>query len=323
MTLMDVAEQAGVALNTARRALSNHPTVRPYIKERVLKAAQELNYHPNLLARALKENTLQLVPISVQGLEQIYFGTLATHLSRCLVEAGLEPALCFNPEHLLRMSHSLATSGSILVSGFDKSIIRALALRQKVVTVDSRFRPMTNVGNVEVDFETVYRYAVTALLKSGRKRIACCSPYYLHAKAKGWLDPKLTAILDVLTEAGLKLAGPAPEPVFADAEALGAWLDRRRGSVDALFCQNDMMASLAVGVLAARGLRSPDDLLVIGCDNNLVLSGTWSIQVDTAVLAAEAVGLLRRLLGGETRVETQMYKPSLVNDRGEPVEMVR
>jgi len=57
----------------------------------VLKSANALDDHPSLLGRALKEKTLRVVPITVFHLEQIYFGSLAGTLSRCLVDAGMEP----------------------------------------------------------------------------------------------------------------------------------------------------------------------------------------------------------------------------------------
>jgi DNA-binding LacI/PurR family transcriptional regulator len=322
MTLGNVAERAGVALNTARKALHGAASVRPYIRERVLLAAKELDYHPNLLARALKENALRVVPISVIHLDEIYFGSLAGHLSRYLIKTGMEPALCFNPAHLLRMSRSLSTSASILASGFDVAVIRALAQRQKVATVDANLKPTANVGCVEVDFPAVYRETVATLLATGRRRIAICSPHYLRAAAHGWPDPKFETVLNVLREAGVNPVAPSGKPVFATPDEFGAWLDERPGrTVDALFCQNDMAAVRMVGVLAALGRRTPDDLLVIGCDNNLVVPGMWSIAVDTAAMAWDAVDLLQILLNGATHVAPRLHKPRLVDDRGMPVEI--
>jgi len=321
MTLHDVAQRAGVALGTARKALGGDPTVRSYIRERVRQAARDLDYQPNLVAQALKQKTLPLVPISVRNLEQIFFGSLAGHLSRLLVEMGMEPALCFDPEHLLRMSRSLSTRASIVSAEFDENVIRALAQRQKVVAIIARMPRLYNVGTVEVDFPSVYRHAVDVLLATGRRRIAFCSSFYVRATAHGWHEPKGHTILARLREADMALAGPLPQPVFASPAEFGAWLDERPGAVDALFCGNDMEAAHAVGVLAARGRRTPDDVLVIGCDNNFVLPGMWTVTLDTAVLAKEAIGLLRRLLGGETQVEPRLYVPRLVNDRGAVIEM--
>ena len=174
-TLGKVAKRAGVAIDTARKALRGDPSVRSYLMERVQQAAKDLDYHPNLLARALRGNLLNLVPISVLELNQMYYGGLASSLSHRLVGIGMEPALCFNPEHLMRMSQTLSTSASILATGFDEKTVRALAKRQKVVTVDSDLPAIADVGNVAIDFRTGYRGVVDALVKAGRTRIAFAS----------------------------------------------------------------------------------------------------------------------------------------------------
>ena len=65
MTLRSVAEKAGVAVDTARKVLRGDPTVRPYIRQRVQRVIRQTGYRPNLVARALRQSHLDLVPLSV------------------------------------------------------------------------------------------------------------------------------------------------------------------------------------------------------------------------------------------------------------------
>lgn len=316
MTLGKVAKRAGVAVDTARKVLREDPSVRFYLRECVLKAAHELDYHPNLVARALRDKSLRLVPISVLELKQPYFGGLATHISRSLVEIGMEPALCFNPEHLLRMSRTLSTSASILATGFTESTVRALCKRQKVVTVDSMLEGIPEAANVEINFAGIYRLVVERLLASGRRKVAISSGHYHLCQRNGWIENKFKNTLIRLHEEGMRGVGPAGQEVFPSARELGAWLDARPGSIDAVLCENDVEAAHVVAEMAARGLRTPDDVLVVGCDANCLLRGMWSVKLDTEWLAGEAVRLLQRLLDGEARVETAVYDPVLVDDEG-------
>lgn len=316
MTLGKVAKHAGVAVDTARKVLREDPTVRFYLRERVLKAASELDYQPNLVARALRDKSLRLVPISVMELHEPYFGGLATSLSRSLVEIGMEPALCFNPEHLLRMSRSLSTSASILATGFDAATIRALAKRQKVVTVDSNLPPMPHVGDVGIDFRTAYRTVLRALRQQGRRRIALSSAFFHESRAKGWPEFKFAAALDLIRESGLAIAAPAGQEVFPSARAFGEWWDGHPGGADAILCQNDIEAAHVIGEMSRRGLRTPEDLLVVGCDANCVLRGMWSMRLDTGWIANSAITLLQRLLDGETEVDPVMHRPIPVDDAG-------
>ncbi len=52
-TIIDVAKQAGVSIKTVSRVINNVKTVRPQVRERVMRAIQKLDYHPNPSARGV------------------------------------------------------------------------------------------------------------------------------------------------------------------------------------------------------------------------------------------------------------------------------
>ena len=323
MTLGKVAERAGVAVDTARKALRHDPSVRPYIKERVLKAAMELDYHPNLVARALRGNNLQIVPIAVLELGEFYYGELASQISRQLVQIGMEPALCFNPRHLMKMSRSFSTSGSILVFGSDYETVHELSRRQKVVTIDAPLPVMPSVGNVSINFNAIYRHLAESLLRRGRRRVAIDSAHYLRCLDRGWPIQKIPAVFDVLAEAGLDTVGPNSRHVFGAAPELGAWLDAHPRSIDTVICENDLEAARVIGELAARGLKTPDDVLVVGCDANCKLAGMWSVKLDTNQIAVRAVAILKRLLDGDDVRDNPEYMPELLDEFDQPIPISR
>jgi len=318
MTLDDVAKHAGVALDTARKALRDDPTVRPYIKERVVNSAAKLDYHPNLVARALKQQALRLVPISVIDLGNPYFGGLARDLSRCLCRHGLEPALCLEVDRLFRLCRSLSTCASIVAYGYDAATIRALGRIQKVVTVNREFdlARTANVANVRIDFCAAYREAIEAVLRTGRKRVAICSEWLARWGATGISSGKFEVVVEVLREHGLEPVSYEGQPHFGTPAAVAARLEKSAGAIDAIFCDNDIQAGLVYGEAASRGLRVPDDLLIVGCDATQVLHGMWSIKVETQVLAEQAVDVLKLLLDGAKHVEERVYRPTLVDHRG-------
>ena len=319
MTLGKVAERAGVAVDTARKVLRQDPSVRPYIKERVIQAVKELDYHPNLVARALRGNNLQIVPIAVLELGEFYYGELASQISRQLVEIGLEPALCFNPKHLMKMSRSFSTSASILVFGSDYETVHELSRFQKVVTIDSLLPLMPSVGNVSIAFDVVYRHLAETLLRRGRRRIAISSGHYLRCLERGWPVQKLPAVFEVLAEAGFDTVGGRSRHVFGSAGDVAAWVGAHPGSVDAVICENDLEAARVIGEFAELGLRTPDDVLVVGCDANCKLAGMWSVKLDTHQIAVRAVAILKRLLDGETIRDNPQYIPELLDEFDQPI----
>ncbi|MGI5867885.1 MAG: LacI family DNA-binding transcriptional regulator [Kiritimatiellia bacterium] len=321
MTLGKVAERAGVAVDTARKVLRKDPSVRPYIRERVLKAVKELDYQPNLVARALRGDGLKIVPIAVRTLGEFYFGALASQISHHLVDIGMEPALCFNAEHLMKMCRSFSTNGSILVLREDYETVHELSRRQKVVTIDSLLPAIPSVGNVSIDFDAIYRHLAETLLKRGRRRIAVDSGHYQRCLEKGWPIQKVPAVFDVLAEAGLDTVGPASRHVFGSSQELVAWIDAHPKSIDAIICENDLEAARVIGELAARGLKTPDDVLVVGCDANCKLAGMWSVKLDTHQIAGHAVSILKRLLDGERVRENPEYMPELLDEFDQPIPL--
>lgn len=318
-TLGKVAKHAGVAIDTARKALRGDPTVRPYIKTAVLKSAKALDYQPNLVARALRGKSLNLVPISVHQLNEFFFGDLAAHISKSLVQIGMEPALCFNPEHLLRLSRSFSTSASVIVAACKADLLYELSERQKIVTIDSNIPTIKGVGNVGIDFVTAYRGLTRRVLGMGRTKIAIVSAHHLRCLREGWHSQKFPHVFDELGDAGLDAVGPTQRHAFASTVDLGAWIDANPGSVEAVLCENDLAAAKVVAMLAKRKLGTPEDILVAGCDANCRVEGTWSVRLDTESLAEEAVRLLSRLLDGEDVTENPVYLPEIIDENGNAV----
>ena len=308
MTLNKVAEQAGVALNTARKALNNAPGMRPHLRARVQEAAKKLDYHPNLVARGLRRNDVGLVPVSVPMQHSYWHMTLSDGLSRALVDTGMEPVFCHDAKHMLAVCKSFRARGCLLAAEVPRELMAELSAGRKLVTVNIP-RPWDGVPNVAIQFDPMYRGLVRRLLAEGRRRVAVVSNFYCLAREKGWPLRKFPAVLRMLEKAGLPLAGG---DVFASPEAFGAWLETPRGKVDAVLCEDDMTAARVVAEMARRGLRTPRDAQVVGCDANFMVAGTWSVRLDAGVIARMAVDLLRKALEDGGAVESATYKPEVV-----------
>ena len=314
MTLRKIAKNAGVAVDTVRKALRNDPTVRWYLKERVLKAAEEIDYYPTQIAKALKAKRLNVVPVSVIELDNPYFGSLAFQISKRLAENGLDPVMCTNLDHLSKLCTTLTPRGSILGYGYSEEIVRALSKRQKVVCIGTELKPMPGVGFVSLDFTNAYRSAAALLKRMGRRQIAVYSYQALNHKTT-----KIGAIFKGMRQSGLSLVRHGNRDFFQSHQEISAHLGASPGSIDCVICENDQLASMLYGELTQRGLRVPEDVILIGSDANHALPGTWSVKVDTEVMAGEAVGLLLRLLDGERNPEPYVYIPVFVNADGKPL----
>ncbi len=301
-TLTAVARHARVAPDTARRALRGAPSVRGYLRERVLAAARELDYHPNLVAQALKDHSLRMVTIAAPEFGQLYYARLAHDLSRRLIAISMEPTLCFDVDHVESVAHSFSTCASVIMTGATPESLRRLADHQRVVAIapDTATMPPGSAA-VGFDFATAYRRLVLAMHARGRRRFAVLSNHYLRCLANGWVQHKMPTVFSTLAELGLSPVCPEERrvPAFATAAEVAGHLARRPGAIDAVVCENDIAAAALVAELAPLGLLSPRDVLVAGCDDNFRVQGTWTLRIDTAVVADTVVRLLQGLLAGE------------------------
>ncbi len=320
MTLRGVAEKAGVAVDTARKVVRGDPSVRPYIRRQVESVIRETGYRPNLVARALREKHLDLVPLSVMRLDLPYFGRLATRMSELVVKCGAEPALCLDAKHLISLSRSYSPRGCISMSHIERAQIDALARTQRVVVVNQDVPVSDNVSVVAIDFEGAYRALTEKILSIGKERVAVISPYYLEAGRRGWPRQKFPAVIDALAARGLATVGPEPGHVFSSAAEFAAWvLAAPRGAADAVLCENDHVGAAVVGELAEAGLSTPRDMLIVGCDADIAVPGMWSVRPDTDAIAASAVEMLRAMIVDGAKGSFETIHPVPVDETGAPI----
>lgn len=319
MTLRSVAEKAGVAVDTARKVMRGDPSVRPYIRSRVQRVIRETGYRPNLVARALRQNHLDLVPLSVMRLDLPYFGRLATRMSELLVDWGAEPALCLDAKHLIAMCRSYATRGCIIMNHVGEADAKALARTQRVVLVNQNIPHVEGVSEISIDFGSAYRALAEAVLARGRRRVAIVSGFFVEAGLRGWPRQKFPAVMETLSERSLATVGPEPGHVFADADGFSSWLFANPGGADAVLCENDHVGAEVAGRLAAHGLSVPRDVLVAGCDADVQMPGMWTVRPDTDAIAAKAVAMLRAMIENDAPAERAVHVPVPVDETGTPL----
>ncbi|MCK7611771.1 LacI family DNA-binding transcriptional regulator [Roseibium sediminicola] len=87
-TIKDVARKAGVSVGTVSRVLSKNETVKEPLKKRVLAAMQELDYKPNLAARALRTNSIEVIGLVVPDITNPFFSQLAKNIEMEAAKRG-------------------------------------------------------------------------------------------------------------------------------------------------------------------------------------------------------------------------------------------
>lgn len=292
MTIIDVAKEAGVAVRTASKAINNDPTVRDYLKKRVLKAADKLDYTPNLVARSLKNTSSNLVSLTVIDLYNPYFGHLAEALTDRLQNFGYEAVLSSHIDQVLNLYHSYSSCGSILSSGAPFEKIADLAKKHKITTLNSGDYDIDNVSDVSIDFKSAYTELAEKLIELGRKKPVFLSDRFAHEIKN---VKKFRHSEKVFLDSGHKPLCSCSNNETVSEKKFRHLLDEKP-DLDLVICENDITAALVYMEMSRRGIKVPDDILIVGCDGSLKIPGSWTVKFDIEKSASEAVRVFRKLL---------------------------
>lgn len=95
-TLNDVARQAGVSTSTASRAFREGESITPEMQERVFRAARELGYTPNFLARSLKSNKSNFIGLDICDIDNPFYTTIIKAMEEELNKKGYQLILSYS-----------------------------------------------------------------------------------------------------------------------------------------------------------------------------------------------------------------------------------
>jgi LacI family transcriptional regulator len=304
--LIDVAERAGVSLATASRVLggSNH-RVSPALRERVLRAAELLDYVPNASARSLISGMRKVVGVllhdMIDSMTADYIRALEETADRAgwlimLVNASrdVEKELRY-----LRMFREERVGAIILVgSGLDDSGYRELVERELAGyakhggRVAATARHGLPIAEFVPDNTHGARAACEHLLLGGHRRIGIITgPKTItgtHDRIHG--AQQAFAAAGVPWNDDLVIEGDFRRP----SGALGAaQLLARAPDITAIFAMSDDMAFGVYDVARARELRIPEDLSVIGFNDMAasrdVSPALTTVSYPTSELARRAI----------------------------------
>jgi len=277
-TIVDVAEQAGVSIGTASKALNGRGILRPETRARVLRAAQALGFEPNALARSLlagRSFTVGLlttdsfgrfsIPVMLGAEDAFGAGRISVFL--CDVRGDPE-----RERRYLRTLLSRRVDG-IIVAGrrVDPRPPVSTDLPVPVVYAMTQSEDRQDLS-VLPDDEGGGCLAIEHLVSQGRSCIGHITGPERFAAARRRARGALTA----LDRAGLSLAGG--QVIFGQwSEAWGrqaaALLLGQEPSTDAIFCGSDQIARGVADHLREVGRRVPEDVALVGYDN-------WDVMAD-------------------------------------------
>ena len=147
--LKDVAERAGVAVNTASTILNRRPNswASKETEARVFQAARELGYRPSKTARALRSGRYHTIGLLIQDLTNPFFSTLADELEAAVEERGYDLLVENCRSSLVREKHLLADLEDLEVDGSVLWLSDNEVFRPELATMAEAKQPVVVLGN--------------------------------------------------------------------------------------------------------------------------------------------------------------------------------
>ena len=322
VTTRDVAERAGVSQPTVSLVLSKNPTARisAETRARIIQAAEELRYSPNLVARSLVRSRSYALGIIVPDFRNPFFADVVSSAERVASQAGYAVLLCeageSNPARYLDALHERVIDGVIIDAVGASSVDPALLDRTNVVLIDQM--PGRWPG-VATDAESAGAQAADHLVDLGHRRIAFIGPavdaHAFRMRERGFWK-RLSANGISLPSEYLVRANPT---AVAGRAAMRTLL-KLDTPPTAVFCVNDVIAIGALKACAAAKLNVPADISIVGCDDielaQLVTPELTTIKVPARELGGRAARLLISAIEGEKEKKPSRPLPVSLVKRG-------
>jgi DNA-binding LacI/PurR family transcriptional regulator len=322
VTSHDVAARAGVSQATVSLVMSGNPRARvaKETRARVRRVAEELGYSPNLVARGLVRRRSFAFGVIVPDLSNPFFTDVVSGVERVAAEEGYAVLLCDARE--IPAGRHLETLRSRLVDGVIIDPVGAESLPAdandlNVVLIDSDDTDRPGIASAAGE---AGRLAAEHLITLGHRRIGFVGPagdvHGFRRRERGFVRALREAGVEMVSARFRRVA-----PTVAGGQAAMKSLLALRPRPTAVFCVNDLLALGALKSCLSSGVRVPEDLSLMGCDD-VEMTRVVTPELTTVAIPAREMGaraarlLIRRLEGKEGGVRAARELPVKLMARG-------
>jgi DNA-binding LacI/PurR family transcriptional regulator len=286
VTAKDVAEQAGVSKWTVSRAFTDRASVAPEVRGRIREIAAQMGYTPNLLARSLTTRSTRLIALVVDELGNLNQLRVLNEATRQFQARGYSALLLnlspeYSPAEAVRLADQFQVDGIVFLGTTLKRELIELAQRIKHIPLVVILR---NSGEADIPFVSTDGYAAGAeiadlFLDQGYRRIG----YMAGPLSERTELRRMEGFAGRLGACGVHLSMVLEASHYRRSEGMQTLLryleaTPRGERLDALFCENDILAIGAMDALVAA--HSQRRIAIVGFDD-IELASSPSYELTT------------------------------------------
>ena len=264
ITIKDVAKRAQVSITSVSYALNGTGTISAATRQRVLQAAEDLNYHPNAFARNLKTRKTRTIGVFITRFGGSFYEEILEGIHDAALKAEYELIVCPESRTKRRILTNRQVDGAIVFDSKVRSdtLVRLAAQGFPIIVLDRKLEA-DYLFPLLIDNQRGATEAFHHLYDQGARRICFVA---------GALDSfdNMERMKTFLDEAARHNAtvqchqGDFTEVSGYDAARM---IIRAKDLPDAVFCANDQMAIGFIRAMRESNLTAPDDIAVVGFDD--------------------------------------------------------
>lgn len=319
-TIVDVARRAGVSKSLVSLVMRGSPRVSDERRRAVKRAARELGYRPNAVARSLVRRSSGVFGCIVSDLHNPFFADIADGIEEAAVRSGYRALLSAGFLDAGREAGAVETMLELQAEGL---IMLGPMMGMARVEATARHIPLVVVGHqtrakgldsVRNDDEAGAAAAVDHLVELGHERIA-----HIHAGRAGGAPGRRRGYERAMVRHGLSAHVRSERGAFTvegGQRAMQRLIDGGELPT-AVFVANDFAALGALEALDSAGLAVPGDISVVGYDD-IVIARSTRVALTTVAQPALEMGrtavdlLVERVTQGRTAARHIVMVPRLV-----------
>lgn len=325
--IRDVAQRAEVSIATVSRVVNGNRPVHPEIRERVLKAVQELGYRPNFLARGLRQSYTCMIGLIIPDNSNPFYAELARAIEDAGFAAAYSVILCNSDLSEKKQQAYVEVLLSHQVDGIILADMEGVVPKVAVEHILSQNIPvvLTNKDTVlpSLDQVMVNNYqggylAGQYLLDLNHRRIGCIN----FSFPRPIESDRIAGFRQALAEGGIKLTSrdfTLGNGRYDSGYKAMQELYQQNPDLTAVFVFNDLMALGAISALHAQGIRVPEDISIIGYDNIAFASttepGLTTIAQPVTAMGRECITLLLKRIQQPDKQPTRIMLPAELIER--------
>ncbi|SDO35282.1 LacI family DNA-binding transcriptional regulator [Halobacillus sp. SY10] len=306
-TISDVAEKTGLSKATVSRVINNHPYISKEKRELVYKAMEELGYHPNPSARRLRGQLTNTIGVIVPRIVNPFFSYLVDALEQVAYENNYQVLMFQSDEkkdkelYFLNLLKTKQVDGLIMTSiENDREVIESYT-KFGPILLCNEYMSQSDLPVVRVDQMKAAYLGTKHLLDRGYRRIAYCTGGLFVDDGKD--KDRNVGFQKALNDYDIQINTSwvfINKHTIEDGKQVMRQIAEMRDRPDAIFTGSDEIAAGVLREAKSLGLNIPEDLAVIGFDDQpiaeMIDPALTTIRQPIKEMGRESVDTLLRLL---------------------------